>query len=81
MNQSTTCPFKWVATQSKQGSSPLNTTLSLEETVLYRTMALFGAIRALSNHGLRENTLDYILDLAAMGERLVEDEILSNFEE
>jgi len=55
--------------------------LYVDEATLFQAMSLFGAIRALSNRGFRLNVFDCIDDLAALGERLIDNKILEAVEE
>jgi hypothetical protein len=50
--------------------------LCVDEIVLFRAMSLFGAIRALSSRGFRLGVFDCIDDLAAMGERMLDGQII-----
>jgi hypothetical protein len=62
------------------GKRPGKTThsymLYVDETTLFQAMSLFGAIRALGSQGFRPGILDHVADLATIGERLVEDQII-----
>ena len=55
--------------------------LYVDKTALFQAISLFGAIRALSSRGFRLNVFDCIDDLAAMGERLIDNQIIEAVEE
>ena len=50
------------------------------ETAMHRAKALFAAIRAMGGYGLGEGDLIHIIDLAAIGQSIIEDQLTASKE-